>query len=534
MKKLSLFFALLTVTASAQTTDHRTFDLQTEYGVTWQHDHTLSQHGYSYAQAKAKFPAWVGYCEYAGWSQSEVLSTREIVAAFDDAEWRSDGYFTEMPYYPNGMQSRCNIILPHGHFSLDQPLIFGQGIIEGQGAGNYASGGNSTGGTVLELDNANWKTSRFPERLCMRSSTWGDNGSLGYAETFTIRHIRFYGGKDGSLNDASYTAAGIGIWDAGEASGVEYCYAIGFNSYGFMSVRGTPSTFRNCSAFSNGLFGFGLIGNDLSTVTIICPSGDDNGALVGVRGGYDRPGGGTVTIIGAKSESGKRTPYRKQKLFDGQGAINLNVEGAWVHAIDGPTAVISCDFQTFNGGVSVHGLRHDGYSTALSITKGSTVKTYASPGSYAPYDFVANETGLVWASRSMGGSTPVDPGPIDPGPVDPPPSSGNSFGPFTMTSTTCVQVNVPNVTKVKITGLVAKSVNWGRICGTGNNGPSLQIYPTGHIYFNGKRVSTQKVQVNVPYSAELTIPSSTITALWQTDCQQGGAVPGTCEKLELY
>ena len=80
---------------------------------------------------------------------------------------------------------------------------------------------------------------------------------------------------------------------------------------------GTPSRFDQCSAFSNGIFGFGLIGNDLSTITIVGPSGDDNGALIGVRSGYGRPGGGTVTVVGAKSKSGKLTPFRKQKLFDG-------------------------------------------------------------------------------------------------------------------------------------------------------------------------------------------------------------------------
>lgn len=388
-------------------TPYRTFDLEAQYGVTWQHDHTLAQHGYTYAQAQQKFPDFVTWLEQQGWSQSEVLGLYEFCCAWNDAFWRGNGYFTEVPVFSDVTRSRLKIIAPHGAFHLNYPCLFNQGIYEGQGAGNYSgTQGQSTGGTGLYLDNTNWMVGRSPERFCLKTITWGLPS--GYAECFTVRNFRFEGGRTSMVNDPSFIAAGMGIWDSGEASGVEYCYAFGFNSYGFMNVRGTPSRFDQCSAFSNGIFGFGLIGNDLSTVTIIGPSGDDNGALIGVRGGYERPGGATVTVVGAKSESGKRTPYRKQKLFDGQGAGNWTITGAWAHAVDAPECVIAADFQTHNGQIDVRGLKFEGYTTALRLTAKGSTTTY-SAATNSPLSFVAIETGLLTSTRTMtpsGGTTP--------------------------------------------------------------------------------------------------------------------------------
>lgn len=402
------------------TTSIRTFDLAKEYGVDTSRDKILKDLGYTYTQAAGAFKALIPWLESQGWSQAEVLNLYEFNAAWNDAFLRGCGYFSENPVYSNLTGARLNIIAPHGAFRVNYPCLFNQGNYQGQGAGNYSgASGQSTGGTGIYIDHGSWMTARSPERFCLKSITWGLES--GYAECFTVSGFRFEGGKTGSVHDPSYISAGMGIWDSGEASKVESCYAFGFNSYGFMNVRGTPSRFDQCSAFSNGIFGFGLIGNDLSTVTITGPSGDDNGALIGVRSGYGRPGGATVTVIGAKSESGKRTPYRKQKLFDGQGAGNWTITGAWVHAIDGPECVIACDFQTYNGQIDVSGLRHDGYSVALKLTSNGATTTYASPGNVTPYSFIAKETGVVFQSRVLTpsvGTPPVTP-PVEP-PVTPP------------------------------------------------------------------------------------------------------------------
>lgn len=518
------------------TTSIRTFDLAKEYGVDTSRDKILKDLGYTYTQAAGAFKALIPWLESQGWSQAEVLNLYEFNAAWNDAFLRGCGYFSENPVYSNLTGARLNIIAPHGAFRVNYPCLFNQGNYQGQGAGNYSgASGQSTGGTGIYIDHGSWMTARSPERFCLKSITWGLES--GYAECFTVSGFRFEGGKTGSVHDPSYISAGMGIWDSGEASKVESCYAFGFNSYGFMNVRGTPSRFDQCSAFSNGIFGFGLIGNDLSTVTITGPSGDDNGALIGVRSGYGRPSGATVTVIGAKSESGKRTPYRKQKLFDGQGAGNWTITGAWVHAIDGPECVIACDFQTYNGQIDVSGLRHDGYSVALKLTSNGATTTYASPGNVTPYSFIAKETGVVFQSRVLtpsGGTPPVTP-PVEP-PVTPPAGTKFSGGPYSVTSSTFnVVVNVSGVTVVNLTGFKATNLNWGRVIGTGAGGPSLQVGTDGYWYWNGaKQTSWPKVVAGTAKDYSLTLPSAvTVSCLFQTDPSQGGAALCTVTKVEL-
>lgn len=574
--------AVLACTVLCVNAQIRSFDMERDNGITWQHDHTLTQHGFTYTTAKAKFGVFIGKLEAEGWSQAEVMGLYEFCVAWNDDFLRGCGYFSETPQLQNLTGARVSIKAPPGGFRLNYPCWFNQGIYEGAGAGNYSgSPGQSTGGTGLYLDNATWYTSRSPERFCLKSITWGME--TGYAECFTVKHFRFEGGRTSQLNDPSFIAAGMGIWDSGEASGVEYCYAFGFNTYGFMNVRGTPSRFDQCSSFSNGIFGFGLIGNDLSTITIVGPSGDDNGALVGVRSGYGRPGGGTVTIVGAKSESGKRTPYRKQKLFDGQGAGNWTINGAWVHAIDAPDCVISCDFQTYNGQIAVTGLRHDGYTVALRLTRNGTTTNYASPGSITPYSFTAIETGLVSSTRTMtpgggtipppttctwiagtetcgacnngkqdcttpyvssvAGCTPTGAKPADlvvskTCTVTPP--TGALFSQANLTNSDPAKLTAMNVTGVK--RAVFTAANWTKI-GTGSypyllglaNDQGVQALPSGAIVgwgvnltASGPLVAGSSVTITVTFTNPVTV-----TSLFNRATSRD-AFQGTIGKLELF
>lgn len=463
------------------TTPIRTFDLAAEYGVRWDRDKTLSALGYTYATAKAKFAALIPWLESLGWSNEEVLALYEFCAAWNDAFWRGNGYFSESPNYANLTATRCNIIAPHGAYRLNFPCLFNQGSYTGQGAGEYSGTPNqSSGGTGLYIDHGTWMKSRAPEQFCLKSITWGLES--GYAECFTISGFRFEGGKTGSVHDPSYVSAGMGIWDSGEASKVESCYAFGFNSYGFMNVRGTPSRFDQCSAFSNGIFGLGLIGNDLSTVTVIGMSGDDNGALIGVRAGYNRPAGATVTIIGAKSESGKRQPFRKQKLFDGQGAGNWTITGAWAHAIDSPECVIAADFQTYNGQLDVRGLKFEGYTIALKLTAKGKTTTHSAAGD-TPLSFIANEGGIVTTTRTLGGTAPVPPPPDPVPPVDPPPTGVWKSGPRTNTAANgTIPVGVTG-TKVEFTGIKwtkGAANSYPSLVGIGNAG-GVQLLPDGTL-----------------------------------------------------
>lgn len=105
----------------------------------------------------------------------------------------------------------------------------------------------------------------------------------------------------------------------------------------------------------------------------------------------------------------------------------------------------------------------------------------------------------------------------------------------TVTNTTCVAVT-KTASQVRVTNLRAASLGYGRLVGTGTSKPSLQLWPDGYWYFNNVKcasTNTAKVVANTAWSGTIAIPSSAITAIWQTDCAQGGAIAGTCDKVEL-
>lgn len=104
-----------------------------------------------------------------------------------------------------------------------------------------------------------------------------------------------------------------------------------------------------------------------------------------------------------------------------------------------------------------------------------------------------------------------------------------------VSSATCRAIN-QTAMEVRVTNLKATSLAYGRLLGTGVNMPSVQLYPDGYWYMNGVKLvstNTAKVVVGTAWSGALTVPSSTFTAVWQTNCGQGGAIPGTCDKVEV-
>jgi hypothetical protein len=539
MKQLLTAFVLcLSIVASAQN-----IDLATKYSLSSFATGPLSGK-YTYSTAKAKYPAFIIWAEYLGMTQADVLSVNEFAAAWNNEVWGTDGYVApnKQDAYPqNGLQSRANIDASGIYYAKTNiPCILGFGIYSGGGTGNYTDASGTTGGTQIEVDHAKWVSRVFPERNLFQTDTWANNTILGYQESFIFQGFRLEGGYTFKVHDPSFKSSGIAIWDSGETSRVQHIYAYGFNSYGFLNVRGTPSIFDGCSAFSNGIAGFGLLGNDLSTITLYSPSGDDNGALILIEGAYDRPGGGTVVVIGNKNENGKRQPARDQVFIKAKGACNIVAIGTWVHSTYSVANVIEIDFQEYNGGLDVSGLRYDGYANLLKLTAKGVTKVYKGPGAYAPVSFIANETGVVSASRDMGGAAPVPAPTPTPTPTPTPvPPTGTWTSVWTGTkvnATTCATVNV-TATQVRLTNWKPTSLNYGRIVGTGNGKPSLQLWPDGSFYWNNTKVVsslTAPVVVNTTYpSVTITIPQSTITAIWQTDCSQGGALLGNCTRVEL-
>lgn len=394
---ITTLFLALGLVASAQNTD-----LAQKYSLSSFATGPLSQ-SFTYQTAAGKYPAFVQWAEFLKMTPAEVLSVNEFAAAWNNEIWSTDGYVVPNPqgaYPQNGCQSRANINASGIYYAKTNiPCIVAFGKYTGGGTGNYSDASGSTGGTQIEVDHARWVSRVFPGRYLFQTDTWANNTIMGYQESFIFEGFRLEGAWTTKVHDPSFESAGIAIWDSGETSRVQHVYAFGFNSYGFLNVRGTPTIFNGCSAFSCGIGGFGLLGNDLATIALYSPSGDDNAALIFIDGAYDRPGGSTITIVGAKHENGKRTPARDQRLIRARGACNIVVDGASVHSTYSIESVIEVDFQGYLGQIDVRGLRYDGYANMMKHTSNGRTQLIKGPGAYAVVSFVANETGLVSSTR---------------------------------------------------------------------------------------------------------------------------------------
>lgn len=422
MKNIALLATAILITFGARS---QTIDLQQRYGLNVFASQPLNA-SYTVAQAKTKYPDFFTWIKWAGASDAQAMTVNEVAAAWNDAVWGTDGYVAgnkNSAYPQNGCQSRA-VIDASGIFyaRINVPLTLAHGQYIGGGTGNATETGSnhggpgSTGGTQFIIDHANWLNTVFPDRNAMQSASWGDETNYGYSESFVVRGFRLEGARDGHAYDPSFRSSGVAIWDSGETSRLEYIFASGFNDAGIHNVRGTPTIIDGCSTFSNRRYGIWLDGGSLNTITIYSPSGDDNGpgngtpgALIGGTAGYGREAGGTITIIGNKGETNnvQGRKHGDQRFLDLQaGAWNVTITGAWVFAATPQQECIAIDFGTHHGGLDVRGLKYTGFSGALKLTaKGKTTR-YSGPGNYIPASFVANETGIVWASRDMGqGST---------------------------------------------------------------------------------------------------------------------------------
>lgn len=427
MKNLTTLLAFLFLALAVQ---GQTIDLQKTYALPVFASQALNA-TYSAAQAQTKYPNFWTWIKYKGATDAEAMTVNEVAAAWNDAVWQTDGYVAgnkNSAYPQNGCQSRAVIDASGIYYAATNvPLTLAHGQYFGGGTGNAtetgsANGGpGATGGTQIAIDHAHWLTRIFPDRNAMQSASWGDESNYGYSESFVVRGFRLSGGWEGKVHDPSFQSSGIAIWDSGETSRIEYCFSNEFNDAGIHNVRGTPTIIDGCSTFSNRRYGIWLDGGSLNTIAIYSPSGDDNGpgdgtpgALIGGTEGYGRAAGGTIAIVGNKAETNnvQGRKHGDQRFLDLQaGAWNVTVTSAWVFASTPLPECMAVDFGTYNGQIDVRGLKYTGFSGALKLTARGKTTLYNGPGNYIPVSFVANETGIVSATRDMGqgGTTPTLP-----------------------------------------------------------------------------------------------------------------------------
>lgn len=302
----TILFALLTLTGFGQST---TIDLAVQYGVNFQNgNNTLTQQYGTVAAAKLKLKDLFGWAAAKGWTDAEVMALPFMEAGWINAFWMGENgnYASPAPSHA------WNIHVPNGGYNITYPLPFASGIYSGEGS-RFHDGTNahSYGSTELRVDHANWKTSRSADRLIMRSANWGSEGGYGaWVHDYKIMDFCFNGKKRGPLTPSGpEESAGVGAWDSGESSVITHCYAFDFEKDGFLFVRGTPAKIEYSSAFTTNRFGYALVGR--GNMTIIGASGDENRmGLVGAIGGYNRPGGGIITLVGCKHETSTSAEFR--------------------------------------------------------------------------------------------------------------------------------------------------------------------------------------------------------------------------------
>jgi hypothetical protein len=310
----SLLFAL-SIVASAQTV---TLD------ITWR-DTTVIGADMTYAQAKTRWPAWVGYMEYIG-ASSKVLNIRKAVASHNNVIWANDDG-PGVTNYANGCGSRVNIRWPYGVFRVDAELIQPQGIVWGEGSQGFQldSWNVKSGGTTLIYDHAGWDGDPS-KRYLIKDMTWGRVDNFGYTEGAQLHGFKIMGGGTG-LNDPSYHFSAIGAWKRGEVSTIDNVFIYNANTHGVELGGQFHATFHSdkVSIFKSGVGAYGIYGG--AHMQVFMGSYDDNHNVFYVRpDAAGSIGNGTaIKAYGIKFETGKTDgrPYSTgQQLAD--------IENSWV------------------------------------------------------------------------------------------------------------------------------------------------------------------------------------------------------------
>lgn len=509
--------------------------LPTVYGSSYEDANktVLQKYGTAY-QTKLQW-AW-GNWKFRGLTAAQFEALPVTAAEVNDAAWTQEAPNNLASGYQN---TYTQAILPKGKFTSPVMMNIPRGGMIGEGCFSYNGQGGDQGQVATEfvmLDN--WIGSG--ERRLFQTPNADRTDNYAYNECFTIEGIRLTG--PAKFGDG-INRIGWFIKRPGSATWLNQIQANGFQR-GFVNVDGVPVTYGTITAFNNEFAGFSAAGTALATITIISLEGDGNARLLEAVPGYGAAAGGKMNIGLLKCEDGVTAgvPVRNQiaAYLEGQYNVNIGIVNFSNKAPANPEAMFVVN-PTLGDGANQKSLLRaqvSGFGYTNLLKNKVTGSTWTLDEDYAAGEFRHYASGDIMDTKcpeivKVGSTTP----PVDP-PVQPPPGTKFSGGPYVMnTGTFKVDLTaspVAGVTQVVLTNLKCSSLAWGRILGTGSGKPSLQIGTDGYFYFAGSKVAgSPKVTVNVAGTYTLTIPSSTITCLFQTDPNQGGAQMGTLEKLEL-
>lgn len=301
MKHLLFLFSLLL--ASSVSGQQLTFDLGKDFGLTPAKEKTtLSEGGYTTATAKVKWPNLFARYMAVGYTEATIMAFTEGVADHEEVVWRTHGaqWVNPSTGKPNPSNSRANIVWPHGRYLINKSCTIAHGQYTGQGTSMYYT----TGSTELVMDNARWISDQNdPNVRCIfRSTTWGDDGLMGYMENVLVHNFRFTGNAP-QWWDGTITRTAIGMWDMGEAGKIGTNEADHFD-YGVICVRGTPFRMDYLTAFHCNIASVGLWGTALANISIGTVSLDDSPFAYYAIPAYGREAGGVGEFGQTKCETG--------------------------------------------------------------------------------------------------------------------------------------------------------------------------------------------------------------------------------------
>jgi hypothetical protein len=373
-------------------------NLETDYGITWDMgplSNGISTIGDEFPVgtdaarvnlAKAKYPYWIGWClgvdpsgnpandrtPNAGspaWTNAQILACSSFTAAWNDAVWSTGGAIGANWIIGALPLSRCNIIVPHGSFYVNYPLMLNFGTYIGQGCEQSAPDLNDPPsqicfGTAIRLWHEEWLDIASyvggPIRQCCQSINWpyavgstlyaGVNGANGgvddanfwyvvdafYMQGCVVKGIYFDGRKSmapeavdgGDTYVTTYQDAGIAILRPGSNSGIYDCRADNFNNAGFQVASSVPIVCQNLRSFDCNYAGFWQRGTGTTLINgFEC---DECPTMIKAEGflnpldatEYIIEPGGKITVNSSKIEtgtSGVTSRYKGTMLFDGVG-----------------------------------------------------------------------------------------------------------------------------------------------------------------------------------------------------------------------
>lgn len=383
LRHAALIVAILAASiASAQRKD---YDLERDFGLTaLQGKLTLS----SIPDRLTKVPKVYERLRGLGWTDAKIARMNVGPAYHLEAVLQGQGGGQPIT---GRITSNNGVTWPAGTYDVNYPCIMDGGDYIGKGTG-YAGTNPVSMNTTLVLNRADWLGTEFDQMNLMQTSTWGMlTGSNSYTESGSATGFRLTGDNPGWHN-AAYMSSGLGLWDIGENWRVGTFFAEHFNGYGVTLVRGTPAAVEYISAFQNSMGGVGIIGGALNTYAFGVLSGDDNPAMIVMRPGYGREGGGRLYADLVKSESGKRTPIKGQIVLDAIGYVSAAFGNVWMACdYERVDAAFVVDSRGVGSIVSVQAFSGYGYHTVLQDI--GNRKRWASPQEYAPISFTWISTG---------------------------------------------------------------------------------------------------------------------------------------------